>query len=179
MESSEGIGLTMVEGWRTYLRGHRRVAGILVVLLIAGAATGSVAIISNILQYPGNTQVAGQPVVVTALTLGANGTSLTWFVGIAKNVSVSAEPNGYVGNAHIVYEVHASGATCQQSGGSNISLTAQDAWDSVGSCTSGANLVTFTTGSKYFNGVTLYFYFAMTIYQDYGSVTLDIYSVTG
>lgn len=171
--------MTTVSRWRTYLRGHRRIAGILVVLMIAGAATGSLAIISNILQYPGNTQVAGQPVVVTALTLGANGTSLTWFVGIAKNVSVSAQPNGYVGNAHIVYEVHASGATCQHSAGTNISLTAEDGWDSVGSCTSGTNLVTFTTGSKYFNGATLYFYFAMTIYQDYGAVTLDIYSVTG
>lgn len=162
-----------------YLRGHRKTAGFLVVLLVAGAATGSVAIISNILEYPGTTQVTGQPIVVTALTLGANGTSLTWFVGIAKNVSVSAQPNGYVGNAHIVYEVHATHPTCADSTpGSNISLTAEDVWDNVGSCTVSTDLVTFTTGWKYFNGATRYFYFAMTIYQDYGSVTLNIYAVT-
>ena len=175
MNRSEGIVLTSLLKWRTFLRGHRRLAVILVALFIAGVAAGSVAVISNILQYPGNTQVTGQPVAVTALTLGGNGTSLTWFVGIAKNVSVSAQPNGYVGNAHIVYEVHANGATC----GADVSLTAESSSDSVNSCTSGTNLVTFTTGSKYFNGATLYFYFAMTIYQDYGAVTLDIYAVTG
>jgi hypothetical protein len=171
--------LTTFSRLQTFLRGHGKVAGILIVLLIAGAATGSLAIISNILQYPGNTQVTGQPVVVTPLTLGANGTSLTWFVGVAKNVSVSAQPNGFVGNAHLVYEVYASGGTCQHTAGANISLTAEDAWDSVNSCTTGANLVTFTTGSKYFNGATLFFYFAMTINQDYGSVTLKVYAVTG
>ncbi len=166
--------------WRSYLRGHRKVAGLLVVLVVAGAAAGSVAVISNVLQYPGNTQVVTPLVVVTALDLGTNGTSLTWFVGVPKNVSVSAVPNSYVGNAHIVYDVYASGATCQHSAGSNISLVAEDAWDSVASCTVvSGNLVEFTTGSKYFNGATLYFYFAMTVYQDYGSVTLDIYAVTG
>jgi hypothetical protein len=179
MERPGGIRLATREKWWTYLRAHRRASGILVVLLVAGAVTASVAVISNVLQYPGNTQVTGQPVVVSALMLGANGTSLIWFVGVAKNVSVSAQPNGYVGNAHIVYEVHATGATCQHSAGANVSLTAGDAWDSVDSCTSTTDLVTFTTGSKYFNGATLYFYFLMTIYQDYGSVSLNIYAVTG
>src|SRR2546427_8270687 len=93
-EEPRGNGLTTVSRWRTYLRGHRRIAGILVVLMIAGAATGSLAIISNILQYPGNTQVAGQPVVVTAVALGGKGTSLTWFLGIAQKVSVSAPHKG-------------------------------------------------------------------------------------
>ncbi len=164
---------------RPYLRVHRRAAGILVALVVAGAAMGSVAIISNVLEYPGNTQVVASPVIVTALTLGSNGTSLIWYVGVPKNVSVSANPNGFVGTAHIVYDVHAAGATCQHSAGTNVTLVAEDPWDSVGSCTGSSNLVSYTTGSKYFNGATLYFYFAMTIYQDYGPVTLDIYAVTG
>lgn len=162
-----------------YLRLHRGLAAVLVILLVAGAVVGSAAIISNILEYPGNTQVLASPVVVTALSLGANGTSLVWYVGVPKNVSVSADPNGFVGTAHIVYEVHGTGVTCQHSPGTNVTLVAQDPWDSVGACTGSPNLVSYTTGSKYFNGATLYFYFAMTIYQDYGSVTLDIYAVTG
>jgi len=59
--------------------------------MVAGLAIGAGLILSNILVYPGT--VAGQ-MTLSSPVLPANNTTIRWFVGVQKNVSVTVQPNG-------------------------------------------------------------------------------------
>ncbi len=141
-----------------------------VLIVVAGTAVAAGVVLSNILEYPG--QVANQ-MIVSAPFLGANETSLTWYVGIYKNVSIDVQENGYVGTAHAVYEVYASGATCAD-------VTMSGFYGDSASCTAGTDLVTLDANSKVFDGSGYsHWMFRMTMNAIFSSVTLRIYVVQG
>ena len=140
----------------------------LALILVVGTAAAAGVVLSNILEYPG--QVANQ-MIVTAPWLGTNGTSLTWYVGIYKNVSISVAENGYVGNAHAVYEVHATGIGC-----SDVNLSGF--YGDSATCTAGTDVVTFDANSKTLDGSgSVSWWFHMTMNSIFPSVTLRIYVV--
>lgn len=139
-----------------------------VLILVAGTAAAAGVVLSNILEYPG--QVANQ-MVVSAPWLGANGTSLTWYVGIDKNVSINVQENGYVGNAHAVYEVHATGIDCAD-------VTMSGFYGDSATCTAGTDLITFSANSKTFDGSgSMAWWLRMTMNSVLPSVTLRVYVV--
>lgn len=139
-----------------------------VLIIVAGTAAAAGVILSNILEYPG--QVANQ-MVVSASWLGANETSLTWYVGIAKNVSINVQENGYVGNAHAVYEGHATGIACAD-------VTLSGFYGDSATCTAGTDMITFNANSKPFDGSgSMTWWLLMTMNSVFPSVTLRVYVV--
>lgn len=140
----------------------------LVLIIVAGSAAAAGVVLSNILEYPG--QVANQ-MVVNAPWLGPNETSLTWYVGIDKNVSINVQENGYVGNAHAVYEVHATGIACSD-------VTMSGFYGDSATCAAGTDMVTFDANSKSFGGSgSMSWWLKMTMNSVFSSVTLRIYVV--
>lgn len=139
-----------------------------VLLVVAGSAFAAGLVLSNILEYPG--QVANQ-MIVNAPWLGANQTSLTWYVGVQKNVSLSVQENGYVGTAHAVYEVHTTGISCAD-------VTLSGFYGDSATCTAGTDMVTFDANSKSFGGSgSIAWWFRMTMNAVFPSVTLRIYVI--
>lgn len=140
----------------------------MVLLIMAGTAAAAGVVLSNILEYPG--QVANQ-MVVTAPWLGANETSLTWYVGIEKNVSINVQENGYVGTAHAVYEVRATGIACAD-------VTVSGFYGDGATCAQGTDVVTFDANAKSFAGTgSMAWWFKMTMNAVFPSVTLRVYVV--
>jgi hypothetical protein len=145
---------------------------VIAALVVTGTVVAMGVMMSNVLTYP---IVVNNAVAISSPALGPNGTAATWFVGVAKNVSVVVKPQAFVGTAHVVYELDAPNITCN-----NVSLIPITVNSSVGGC-QGTNQVTISTNSQVFpdRGGNKYWFFDMVITAPYPSLTLEIYVVRG
>jgi hypothetical protein len=151
---------------------HPRMFPLVLGLMVGGLAIATGLILSNILVYPGT--VAGR-VTLSSPVLPANNTTIHWFVGLSKNVSVTVQPNGFTGTAHIVYEIDAPGIVC-----TNVTLTPVLGSNDTATCTAGTNSIQFITDSKSFNGQTNRFWKYMMVFNSvFSSIVLKIYVADG
>lgn len=144
----------------------------LFVLLIAGVAAGVGTILSNVLEYPG---VVNDQMIITLDRFPVNGTAVTWYTGVSKNVSLMVQPRGYTGNAHPVYEVDAIGITCN-----DLQMMPRPDYGNSATCSGGSDRVSISADSKYFNGAdNMFWWFDLVFYSGFPSITLRVYMVAG
>jgi hypothetical protein len=158
------------------LKLHRKWFLALVVVLVAGAAAGAGAIISNIFEYPGSVITpTGRLTLVGVGGFPANGTTVEWTVGVRMNVTPVVTTQGYVGLAHPVWEIQASGVTCN-----DVQITPYYPNQDSASCAAATDLVSFTGNSRSIaGGSTTIWYFFMTFNKAFSSIVFRVYIVTG
>jgi hypothetical protein len=145
---------------------------VIAALIVTGTVAAIGLMMSNVLWYP---SVVNNNVIITSPPLGANGTATTWFIGVAKNVSVTVHPQGFVGQAHVVYEADASNITC-----SNLTLTSKGPNSTFIGCSQGTDAVYLSTNSQTFGGTkAMYWYFFLVFTAPFPSLQLKIYVVQG